>query len=305
MISSDVTTQKQSIRAQYFTQNARSAFLMALKLLSIQKRGKILLPAYIGINDKEGSGVFDPIRALGVDYEFYALDANLAVVKEDFKRKVSQPDVAAVLVIHYFGFCAGNFDYVYKLCRAQKKFLIEDCAHALDSYHDKKKLGTFGDAAFYSLHKILPVETGGILAINNSKIEIPNNLKDDINSESLAAYRRADWGGISATRRTNFKYLARKLGKIKPFYKTLPEGIVPMNFPVIIDMKNRDEVYFKLRDWGVPAVSLYYRLISEIDKSEYPASYRVSSHILNLPIHQSLTISDMDQVTDKLYRAIS
>src|SRR3989344_6228380 len=132
MISSDVTTQKQSIRAQYFTQNARSAFLMALKLLSIQKRGKILLPAYIGINDKEGSGVFDPIRALGVDYEFYALDANLAVVKEDFKRKVSQPDVAAVLVIHYFGFCAGNFDYVYKLCRAQKKFLIEDCAHALD-----------------------------------------------------------------------------------------------------------------------------------------------------------------------------
>jgi len=283
-------------RREYFTPNARTAFFRILT--SVAPKGTILLPAYIGINDREGSGVLDPVQKAGVAFEFYAVDEQLSPVMSDLEQKIAQSDVTSVLAIHYFGFPSTTFDQVVALCCAQNKFLIEDCAHALDSYHGKKRLGTFGDASFFSLHKLLAVENGGMLQINSNTMT--HEFADDIDIYSLASYARADLERMRQVRRDNYRYLQSKLAGVKSFFTSLPDGVTPMNFPVLIEGKDRDDVYFALRDAGVPTSSLYHTLIPQIKESDYPQSYEVSRRISNLPIHQDITHDDIDRMIEIL-----
>jgi perosamine synthetase len=54
-------------------------------------------------------------------------------------------------VTHFLGF-PQPIDEVKKICGERTLFLIEDCAHALLSYHDGKPLGSYGDVSNFSLH---------------------------------------------------------------------------------------------------------------------------------------------------------
>jgi dTDP-4-amino-4,6-dideoxygalactose transaminase len=53
------------------------------------------------------------------------------------------------------------------LCRKSGSILIEDCALALLSATDGRRLGTFGDYSVFCLYKTLPVPNGGLLVRNN------------------------------------------------------------------------------------------------------------------------------------------
>lgn len=303
MIEKKPELNKKFLKKEYLMPRGRSALLQAMKLLKLDKKSKILLPSYIGINDKEGSGVFDPIIELGVGYEFYKLDEDLSVNKEEFAKKIKQDEVKAALVIHYFGFYQRNFDYVLKICKINQKYLIEDCAHAFNSFYRNKKLGRYGDIGFYSIHKFLPTDDGGILLINNNNIEIPAGLKDEISHRTLMILQKSDIKQINKARRENFLYLLKRIKQIKgirAFYNQFPEGIVPLNFPVLIEKGDRNDIYFKLLGEEIETVSLYHQMIPQIKKEEYPISHYISNHILNLPIHQDITRDNIDTILKEL-----
>ena len=87
--------------SRQWTSSARTAMLHILEATrSADSRG-ILLPSYIGLSAIEGSGVFDPIRASGMPYEFYIMDRalkpNLASLTEQLKSGKFQ----LVFLIHY------------------------------------------------------------------------------------------------------------------------------------------------------------------------------------------------------------
>ena len=121
MLSLKVQSDNGFMRKEYFTLNGRTAFKIAIRSFGLSTEDVILLPAYIGITDKEGSGVLDPIEEGGTSYAFYAVDENLSPVIEDLQKKIHDQRVKAVLVIHYFGFPPKNFDAIIALCRAEKK----------------------------------------------------------------------------------------------------------------------------------------------------------------------------------------
>ena len=282
------------LRKIIFADKARNAFTHILR--RIGPHTKILLPAYIGINDKEGSGVFDPIRQNNIDYEFYNLNLNLSIDIEDFKKKIKDPNVNAVLVIHYFGFLQTDINQIVKICKEQNKYLIEDCAHSLLSEFQGKELGSFGDVSFFSLHKFLSMQNGGILQINNSKLkDIEVN-----NTKHITEFINYDLKKIANIRRNNYLYLLNKLknvSSINILYPHLPPGIVPMNFPIFV--KNRDQIYFSMNKNGIEITSLYHRIIDQIGE-EYVNSHYISKHITNLPIHQDVTYSDIDKMVEEL-----
>lgn len=291
------------LKKEYFFPSGRAAFLQALKILHLDKKHKILLPSYIGLSQREGSGVLDPIHEGHVGYDFYKLNADLSVNKEDFTKKITRNDVEAVLIIHYFGFYQKNFEYIIETCRKHNTYLIEDCAHAFNSFYKNKRLGTFGDIGFYSLHKFLATNDGGILAINNEKIQIPMNIKDDISKKNLLILHKSNITEISKKRINNYQYLLKEIQSLRgvhPFYSTLPRAVVPINFPVIIEKKDRNHVYFSLLKKGIETVSLYHTLIPQIKKESYPLSHHISQHILNLPIHEDLSRVDIYRMLTEL-----
>jgi perosamine synthetase len=153
----------------YFFFSGRYALRAGIKALGIGPKDAMLLPSY-------NCGVeIDPILNLGVDPVYYRITKNLLVDFDDLFEKITGR-VKAVLVTHFLGF-PQPIDEVKKICRERNLFLIEDCAHALLSYHGGKPLGSYGDVSIFSLLKTLPVPNGGVLVINNMNINYDHFTK--------------------------------------------------------------------------------------------------------------------------------
>ena len=57
-----------------------------------------------------------------------------------------------LFVYHQYGF-PQNMDKILAFARKKKLIVVEDCAHALESYYKNRRLGTFGDYALFSFSK--------------------------------------------------------------------------------------------------------------------------------------------------------
>lgn len=142
----------------YYFFSSRYAFAGAIEALSLRPRDKILVPSY-------NCGVeIDPVSHFGIEPVFYKINKDLLVDFDDLHSKISS-GVKAILITHYLGF-PQPVDQIKNICIDRNLFLIEDCAHALLSTYKGRPLGSYGDAAFFSLLKTLPVPNGGVLILN-------------------------------------------------------------------------------------------------------------------------------------------
>lgn len=286
---------KANFRAnKFFTKSARSAFLHILRMQ--RNEGKtLLLPAYIGINDYEGSGVFDVIQISRIPYQFYEVSKNLSPILTSIQ--LDNSDSYCFLIIHYFGFPADNFDEIISFCQSNKITLVEDCAHTLHGFHNNQQLGTFGDFAFHSIHKILPTDDGGLLVDNSHETRFAISPENEgVKQETLSTFGLSLHTEIASTRQHNYHTYLDLLEPnqlITLMQNELAEGIVPLNFPIRVNNGLREKLYFDLIDKGITTAALYYRMIPQIDETQFSESYAISRSILNLPVHQDTT---QDQV---------
>ncbi len=290
-----------------FTRSARAGFQHLLGHLA-PSGGRILLPAYIGLSPIEGSGVFDPVTAVGIDCAFYRVGPDLEVDLDDLEARLRERPAAAVLLIHYFGAPEPSLLDVAHLARAHGAALIEDCAHTIGSSTEGLPVGAVGDYAIYSIHKILAVATGGFLRINRSEPAIgptPDDFSIDPTVE--AAFHAADLAAISRARIDRYQRLATAVADIdgvELFWPELPPGAVPHTLPVRIVGHDRFDVYKRMRADDVGVVALYHTLVDAIDLDRFPASRDLSASILNLPIHQGVDTDAIPRIAQSLRDAL-
>jgi len=283
-----------------FTNSARLAFSHILKNIKNHFGGlNVLLPAYIGITDREGSGIFDPIVANNASYEFYALNKNLEIDINYLSALVEENEFNVLLIVHYFGICKNNLNAIRELCDTYNVILIEDCAHAFHIGMSEQKLGVIGDYSFYSVHKHLPVASGGILKINSQKFNL-NELsdKDRMTNEIMKQLIQTRFSEVAEKRRSNFliyRELLEGISNIHIMYD-LDNHEIPQTFPVLVNNGLREKLYFWLMERNLPVIALYYRLIENIDRNKFPNSYEVSNSILNLPVHQDIGLTDIENL---------
>ena len=277
--------------------NARNAFKAVLKVVIDRVDGRILLPAYVGWSSREGSGVFDPVFELGVGYDFYRVDRRLRIDTGDLMKKAADERVRAVLLVHWFGFVDVHTPKIASRLRLMGKWVIEDCAHALFSDRVGGICGHLGHASFYSLHKMLPIDKGGLLRINDD--ELSNYIQHGSQSSDyvrvLAEY---DLREIAQQRCENTSRIAELLQPhsniFEPIHDWPVNGVIPQTWPVLINGHPRDHFYFEMNKRGFGLVSLYHTQIEQIDDTKFPDARWVASRICNLPVHQEV---DADQLT--------
>lgn len=300
--ASDVSNCKYSY---LFTKNARTAWFKTLDALSVYKNKKLtlLLPAYIGINEKEGSGVFDAVIKNGADVVFYKVTDKLQVDISDFNNKLKGNDIDVVLVIHYFGFSRVGMDSIRTICEKLNAILVEDCAHAFYINADNSKIGNYGDYSFYSLHKYLATSTGGMLKINNTSLPNPVlDVNDKIDFDALEKFASSDFKKIATIRHRNYLAYEEHLAtdkNIDVLFK-LESTDIPQTFAIRVKNGLREKLYFYLLEKDVPTVALYYRLIPQITENEFPNSLLISNEILNLPVHQDMKLSEVVYICEKI-----
>lgn len=140
-----------------FTDMGRTAFRLAVKHLGLANT-EILMPAYI-------CDIFGPIlQQYNIKPIFLDIDLKTFNIKIEEIEKKSTPQTKAILVSHTYGL-PNDMEKILALAKKYNLKVIEDCAHTFGAKYRGKYVGNFGEAAFFSLYKQLPVLRGGLLVL--------------------------------------------------------------------------------------------------------------------------------------------
>ena len=155
------------------TDTAREAWSEVIEIYRREyPQGKVLLPAYIGWSPNEGSGIFDSVINAGIDFDFYPVDKFLQIDFSEFRKKTESEFRPLILLVHYFGIVDRQYEAITSWLSGMGHYFVEDCAHAMLTDLIGGRCGRKGKYSFYSLHKMLPMQTGGVLVSNYSNDEI-------------------------------------------------------------------------------------------------------------------------------------
>lgn len=286
-----------------FTSSARAGWRLILEGVRFPVGTSMLLPAYVGITDREGSGISDPIQATRTPYTLYPLDDHLRPSLEGLEAMLRTGKHPLLLIVHYFGIVHVDLVKLKELCMRYQTLLVEDCAHVPWPFHNDSGPGSVGHAAFYSLHKSIAVACGGMLRVNSLDMALPvPKGVDCCDYRCLEQLLRTDMESVANKRRENYRWLANRLAHVDGLTVLFPNigDLVPHDFPILVHDGWREKLYFALMDENMPTIALYYRLIDAITPDAFPLSHALSSSILNLPVHQDTDQIDLERLTDRL-----
>lgn len=108
-------------------------------------------------------------------------------------------------------------------------------------------------------------------------------------------------GAIITTRRENFRFLlnaTRDLRSARPLFETLPEGIVPYMFPLLLNDPERDFAILKHRH--VPL----WRW-EELAMTDCPVSQNYRLRLVQVPCHQELRRDELSWIAGTLREVLS
>lgn len=105
-----------------------------------------------------------------------------------FPSTVYNPKVKGVFAYHQWGF-PQDMEKILAFCAENNLFCIEDCAHAFKSYYKGKRVGTYGNAAVFSLAKFFPCGVSGAIYTEDPKIK--DFAKDVLKEHNPSLARKA------------------------------------------------------------------------------------------------------------------
>lgn len=142
----------------------REAFYALLKAVGIGKGDEVLLQAYTCIV------VPNAILWAGAKPVYIDVDETFNINPALIEKKIT-PSTKAIIVQHAFG-VPVDIKKIKEICKKHNLILIEDCALSLGAKFDGKKVGTFGDVAFFSFgrDKVISSVSGGLAIVYNPEI---------------------------------------------------------------------------------------------------------------------------------------
>lgn len=141
--------------------NGRSALDVGIKILSLKKGSRILIPEIIC------DVVVEIILKNNLKIDYYKLDDKFRPIWSDLYKK-SYNKVSCIMMVHFFGY-PQNLTKFKKLTKDKKIYLIEDNCHSLDIKNGLNTLGLKGDIGIDSPRKLINnLYSGGRLFINKN-----------------------------------------------------------------------------------------------------------------------------------------
>jgi len=156
--------EKYGFKKCFLTTSCTDAFEMAVMLMDLQAGDEVILPSYTFVSTA------NPFILKGAKIVFAdSMEDHPNIDLEKVEALITEK--TKVLVVMHYGGVAVDMDKAVALAKKYKLILLEDTAHAIDSFYKGKPLGSFGDFAAFSFHETKNVSAGegGMLAINNEK----------------------------------------------------------------------------------------------------------------------------------------
>lgn len=144
--------------------SGRSSLQIALEVLGVQKNDEVLVQAYTCCV------VSNAIAWTGATPIYVDITDQFNMDGVDLEKKITSK--SKVLIIqHTFGIPA-DLSALMKIAQKHNLKVIEDCAHVMESKHEGKMLGTYGDIGMLSFGTEKPISAGrgGALITSNKTL---------------------------------------------------------------------------------------------------------------------------------------
>lgn len=145
-------------------QSGTAALHTALLAMGIKKGDKVVVPSYTCGACAAAVLMTGAIPVIiDIEHETWGLDAS--ILEDVFKKDPPK----AVMLVHIYGFPAKYTKDIKLLCQKYDVLLLEDASEAHGATLDENKIGSFGDAAVFSIRseKMIGVGEGGMILSND------------------------------------------------------------------------------------------------------------------------------------------
>jgi len=159
--------------------SGRSALMAILNSLGLNQDDEVLLQAFT-CNAAVNPILWSGLKPVYVDCNEETLNIDIKDLKRTL-QKIQGKKPKVLMVQHTFGLPAfakasegkpAEMDEILNVCQENNLILIEDCAHSLGAAYKGKRIGTFGQAAFFSFgrDKIISSVYGGMAITNDHSL---------------------------------------------------------------------------------------------------------------------------------------
>jgi len=154
--------QQMGFKKVLLTTSCTDALEMAALLLNIRPGDEVLMPSFTFVS---AANAFVLRGAKVVFADSTALNPNIDAAALE---SLVTPRTRAIVPVHYAGI-ACDMDTIQTVASRHGLAVVEDAAHAIDSYHRGRALGSLGTLAAFSFHETKNIISGegGMLAIND------------------------------------------------------------------------------------------------------------------------------------------
>lgn len=300
---------------------------MALSLLNLPKGSEVILPSFTWVSCAQ------VVMLAGCKPVFADVELNSQNISAELIKPHITKNTSAIMVVHYAGLPV-DMDPILELGYP----VIEDACHAVDSLYKGKPCGTIGTVGVYSFDAVKNLsmgEGGGVVSHNEEYMERADILrycgigKSGFEASTHGKDRWWEYNIVEPFIKMNPSDIAagigvaqiRKLNSLQEYRKEIwsiyqkefehMEGIeTPMDaktgdrhsyFTYFIRVKNRDKMAKYLFENGVYTTLRYHPLhLNPIYNCNVslPNCEQLNEDGLNIPLHPSLTMDDVDKVVE-------
>ena len=266
-----------------FLNSGSNSLQMALRLMELPKGSEVVLPTFTWI------ACANAVRLNELVPVFCDVDPRTCNVRPEDVDAKRTSNTSAIMVVHY-----GGKPVDMEGMAALGLPILEDAAHAIDSYTRGRHCGTIGDLGIFSFDAVKNLTTcegGGVVARDPARLEkLPafqarrRELWDRYNSILRHEDWSADWivtleDAAPHEQHSYFCYLIQlEAGSRDALAKFLYDR----------------DVYTSLRFHPLHLNPLY------ASSDRLPNAERLSEVALNLPLHHRMEIADVERVCELL-----
>lgn len=155
---------KYGFQKTLLTTSCTHALEIAALLLDIKEGDEVIVPSFTFVSTANAFA----LRGAKIIFAD-SLPDNPNIDPNEIERLITSK-TKAIAIVHYAGF-ACDMDAIMSISTHYNIPIVEDAAQAIDSYYDKKPLGSFGDFGAFSFHdtKNIICGEGGLISINKEK----------------------------------------------------------------------------------------------------------------------------------------
>ena len=144
------------------TTSCTDALEMSALLCNIKPGDEVIIPTFTFVSTANA------FMLRGAKIKFVDSRNDHPGIDESKIEEIITKKTKAIVVVHYAG-VSCDMNKILDIAKKHNLLLIEDAAHAIDSYYYDKPLGSIGDMGTFSFHETKNIHCGegGMLSINN------------------------------------------------------------------------------------------------------------------------------------------